>query len=165
MGRRFRSVLYAACLACGHPAAPVVALPAIHASAPPPPAPAIDRGEPPVVDRRIAWLPYDRERLELERRRGRPVLLFFTAAWSATCQKEEREILETPAVRDALVRANAAPLRVDVTNEDEARETLLESFGQNAVPAFVVIAPDGTHSVLPRPLTVESVVAGLAIRR
>jgi thiol:disulfide interchange protein len=120
-----------------------------------------ERGPVPVVDGHIAWVAYDAARLESDRRHGRLVFLNFSAEWCAACKVDERTSLETDVVRAALMRADATPMRVDMTNEEPARETLLETFGRDALPAYAIVLPDGSYDVLPKAITGDVVAAHL----
>jgi hypothetical protein len=72
------------------------------------------------------------------RRQGRPLFLYFDAAWCSWCHRYERDTLRDPAVRRAL-RRRTVPVRIDW----DARPDLVHRFGGRGLPFNVLLAPDG----------------------
>jgi thiol:disulfide interchange protein DsbD len=110
-----------------------------------------------------AWAPYSAERLAALRAAGRPVFVNMTAAWCITCLANERAVLATRAVEDALARLGVTRLKGDWTQRDAAITAYLAQFGRNGVPLYVVYPADGgAPVVLPQILTAGAVLDALA---
>ncbi|HEY1959481.1 MAG TPA: thioredoxin family protein [Polyangiaceae bacterium] len=118
--------------------------------------------DPPViVDGHIAWTPYDASRVKAEGKRGRPVLLDFTAEWCATCKANEHAFIETDTVRGALSKTNILPMRVDMTNDNDELSALLDTTGRTGIPVYLIVMPDGTRDLLPITITADMVATHL----
>ncbi len=84
----------------------------------------------------IAWEPYSLERVEAERKAGRPVFVDFTAAWCLTCQVNERVAFSSEAVIQMFKEKNIAAFKADWTSRDEKITTALNNLGRNGVPVY-----------------------------
>jgi thiol:disulfide interchange protein len=109
------------------------------------------------------WEPFTPTRLTSLRAAGRPVFVNVTAAWCLTCVVNERVALRSPAVTEALARRGVATLKADWTNRDPAVTRVLESFGRNGVPLYLLYPARGSGepAVLPQILTEGAVVEAL----
>ena len=72
------------------------------------------------------------------RKVGRPLFLYFDAAWCSWCQRYERETLSSPRVQRVL-RKRTVPVRLDW----DARRDLVHRYGGRGLPFNVLLAPDG----------------------
>lgn len=108
------------------------------------------------------WTP---ERVDAERRAGRPVFVDFTAAWCITCQVNERTALASPAVREAFARTRAVYLKADWTNPDPKITEALASHGRSGVPLYLVYGADGAPKILPQLLTERIVIEAIEAAR
>ncbi|MDD5349136.1 MAG: protein-disulfide reductase DsbD family protein [Chthoniobacteraceae bacterium] len=107
-----------------------------------------------------AWEPWSPERAEALQKEGRPVFIDFTADWCLNCKYNERFVLDTPAVRDALKRF--ALLKADWTRGDPRITAELKRLGRAGVPVYAVIPPGGgTPEVLSEILTQRGVLDAL----
>ena len=98
-------------------------------------------------------LAYTPERLQQLLREGQPVFINATADWCITCLTNEQITLGKPAVR-AKLKEKVIYLVADWTNEDPAITALLQEYGRNGVPLYLLF--DGKSpvaSVLPQLLT------------
>ena len=109
----------------------------------------------------IAWVAYDESVLETWRLRGRPVLVAFVADWAQRSKYDEKAILETDPVRNALTRSWILPMRADDTSMSATIDAKLATLGVTALPTYGIWLPDGTHELLPLPLDPVLLVARL----
>ena len=87
----------------------------------------------------------------------------FTAAWCITCLVNERVALRSPAVARAFADKGVVQLRGDWTRRDAQITQVLDAFGRNGVPLYLLYpgagsAPGGGAAiVLPQILSEETV--------
>ena len=111
----------------------------------------------------LVWQPYSQQALDAARASGHPVFLDFTAAWCLSCQFNERAVLRSSDVENALRAHNFVLLKADWTNGDPVITQKLASLGRAGVPTYVLYpanagsAPD----VLPELLTKGLVLAAI----
>jgi thiol:disulfide interchange protein DsbD len=119
-------------------------------------APRSDPSRPPEAE---TWTPEALARLRSE---GRAVVVVFTADWCLTCKWNERTVLGSEPVRDALARGGFALLRADWTRRDEAIRSELARFGRAGVPLTLVYHAGAEQpQLLPELLTLEGMLAAL----
>jgi thiol:disulfide interchange protein DsbD len=115
---------------------------------------ATDAGaEPPVVDGAINWASFSPERVASANERGRPVFMDYTAEWCLNCKANERIVLETDTVRDALMETSILPMKADWTNVDATVTEWLQRLGRSAIPVYAIYLPDGSYDLLPDVIT------------
>ena len=91
---------------------------------------------------------------------GKSVFIDFTADWCLNCKYNERFVLDTAPVREALGRF--ATLKADWTRGDPKITAELKRLGRAGVPVYVVIPADGGEpEVLPELLTQRTVLDAL----
>lgn len=110
------------------------------------------------------WQAYRPEVLAELRQQGKPVFLNITADWCITCLANERVTLSTVAVKQAMSDANMTYLKGDWTNHDPQITALLEQFGRNGIPLYVVYPNGigGEPTVLPQILSTQTVIDAIA---
>jgi thiol:disulfide interchange protein DsbD len=106
----------------------------------------------------IAWVPYAEATVDHFREQERLVLLDFTAEWCATCKANERLFIDTPRVREAMVRYQVVPVRVDYTDQPPHITAMLRQFNRGGVPLYVVYPGSGEPLVLPEAITQQTVL-------
>jgi thiol:disulfide interchange protein DsbD len=111
--------------------------------------------------------PFSTQRLADLRAQGRPVFVYFTAAWCVTCLVNERTALSTPEVAAALRDGGFTVLKGDWTNRDPVISRTLQSYGRAGVPLYLVFGTRSADSptILPQILTpgmVRNTLARLA---
>jgi len=104
-----------------------------------------------------AWQPYDRQKIEMARREGRPLFIDFTAAWCITCQVNKKVVLDTQEAQE-LFRVNGVLLiRADWTNRDPEITKALAEFNRNSVPLYVFYGKSNFRAeILPQILTLNN---------
>jgi thiol:disulfide interchange protein DsbD len=109
------------------------------------------------------WEAYSAERFAALRSAGRPVFLNITADWCISCIANERVALSLPSVREAFHDAGIVPVKGDWTNGDPELTAILESFGRNGVPLYVLYPADPKRppQVLSQWLTPMNVTAAI----
>ena len=84
------------------------------------------------------WEPFSPGRLAELRAAGTPVFVNFTAAWCVTCLVNERVALRSPAVTRAFADKGVVRLRGDWTRRDAQITQVLDAFGRNGVPLYLL---------------------------
>lgn len=114
----------------------------------------------------IAWENFTSARLDELMRAGRPVLLNMTASWCLTCLVNERNAIETEAVRDALLRRGVVALKGDWTNRNAEIAETLARFGRSGVPLTIVFPGNGRAPImLPELMSQATLLAALGAER
>ena len=105
------------------------------------------------------WTNYTTETLKSLRDQGTPVFVDLTADWCLTCKVNERVALNTPKVQSFAQENNIVMLQGDWTRQDPEISKLLEKYGRNGVPLYLMYPADNTldAKVLPQILS-ESIV-------
>ena len=87
-----------------------------------------------------------------------------TAAWCITCLVNERVALRSPAVTRAFADKGVVRLRGDWTRRDAQITQVLDAFGRNGVPLYLLypgtggVSGGGVAIVLPQILSEDTVV-------
>ena len=108
----------------------------------------------------IADEAFSEARLAALRAEGRPVFVYYTAAWCITCLVNERVALGTEAFRRFVADHGITVLKADWTNRDPAIAESLARFGRNGIPLYLFYAGGdaaGPPVILPQILTPEIV--------
>ena len=98
-------------------------------------------------EKEIPWQPFSDQ--AVKDLKGQALFIDFTADWCLTCKVNEKSILETETVRNAMKDIGVIPLKADWTRRDEDITKWLKKFGKAGVPFYLVIAKDGTAIPLP----------------
>ncbi len=109
------------------------------------------------------WQPYSADRLAELRAQGRAVFLNLTADWCISCIANDRVALSMPSVRRVFKEKNIVPLKGDWTNYNPEITRILETFGRNGVPLYVLYPPekDAEPQMLPQWLSPTTVIDAL----
>ena len=98
--------------------------------------------------------PFSEARLAELRAQGRPVFAYFTADWCLTCKVNEKAVIETAAVEQALADGKVAVLVGDWTNGDATLGRFIEAHNRAGVPLYLWYNPgQDAPEVLPQVLT------------
>ncbi|MDB5475149.1 MAG: thio:disulfide interchange protein, partial [Phenylobacterium sp.] len=105
---------------------------------------------------------YSPERLAALRAEGTPVFVNYTAAWCVSCQVNDRVVLSTRPVVDAMKAHKVAYLKADWTKRDPVIAADLARYGRAGVPLYLVFgAKGGEPQILPAILTQGIVLKAL----
>jgi thiol:disulfide interchange protein len=116
----------------------------------------------PAVDA-LTWQPYTEANFAAARATGQPVFIDFTAAWCLSCQVNERAVLKSKDVEQALEKHHVQLLKADWTHYDDAITRQLAAVGRSGVPTYVIYPPGKVSNadVLPELLTKDVVLTAI----
>lgn len=116
----------------------------------------------PATAKAEGYEPFSEARLAELTAAGTPVFVNFTAAWCITCLVNERTSLSGPAVKAAMADKGVVYMKGDWTNRDAVIARVLERFGRNGVPLYLLYRPGQAEpEVLPQILTEAIVLEAL----
>ncbi len=95
---------------------------------------------------------------------GQTVFIDFTADWCLTCKVNEKTVLNTATVRNAMQASGVVPLKADWTRKDEVITKWLQRYGRAGVPFYLVIPKNRSMEpiALPEVITPDLVAEALA---
>jgi thiol:disulfide interchange protein DsbD len=96
----------------------------------------------------INWTYYTPERLAAAIGQGDVVVIDFTAEWCLTCKTLESTVLNLPSISKELNGKGVAPIKVDITGNNEAGNELLKKYGRITIPLLVVLDEKGNEVFL-----------------
>ena len=91
----------------------------------------------------LDWQPYSKAAVDQARVKQKPVMLEFTAEWCLNCKVLEKTTYADQEVIEAAREVGILPLRVDMTEMDEADKQLMKGYGGWALPFLVLIDGQG----------------------
>jgi len=108
----------------------------------------------------LTWQPYTTSSYAAARASGQPVFIDFTAAWCLSCKFNERNVLQSPDVEEALTSGHFQLLKADWTQYDPVITEQLSSLGRSGVPTYVIYpaGPRSNPDLLPELLTKDIVL-------
>ncbi len=112
------------------------------------------------ADGEIEWREWTEDAVQEELAAGRTVFVDFTADWCITCKANERTIIDTEQVKDAIAANDIVTFKADWTNPDERIRQKLADHGKGGVPMYLVYYPDRPNDpdLLPEVLTKDLLV-------
>jgi thiol:disulfide interchange protein DsbD len=111
----------------------------------------------------VPWQPFSEARVaELE---GQAVFIDFTADWCLTCKVNEKTVLNTQTVRDAMKNAGVVPLKADWTRKDAVITEWLQRYGRAGVPFYLVVPKDRSVDPIPLPEVITPDLVARALAR
>ena len=111
------------------------------------------------------WAPYGNDALAAHLDAGRPVFLDFTADWCVSCKANEKLVLDTDTVQDAVKANGMALLQADWTRKDKDIADALASFRRSSVPVYVIYSPHAGRKPLLLPPVITPKMVKDAIER
>jgi len=114
-------------------------------------------------DADLVWVPYSQAAVEAAHAAGKPVFIDFTAAWCLSCKYNERVVLRSADVENALRKGGVVTMKADWTKYDPEITKELESVGRSGVPTYLIYpaAAGSGADVLPELLTKDGVLAAI----
>ena len=109
----------------------------------------------------IDWIYYTPERLATAQGEGKIVVMEFTAEWCLNCKALENTVLASPVVAKLLAEESVAPIKVDITGNNQVGNQMLTKVNRRSIPLLVVFAPDGRETFKGDFYTVDQVVAAV----
>jgi thiol:disulfide interchange protein len=111
----------------------------------------------------LTWQPYTEANFAAARATGEPVFIDFTAAWCLSCQVNERAVLKSKDVEQALIKNHVQLLKADWTQYDPGITRELAAVGRSGVPTYVIYPPGKVSNadVLPEFLTKDLVLTAI----
>jgi thiol:disulfide interchange protein DsbD len=106
----------------------------------------------------IPWQPFSEQRVA--QLAGNVVFIDFTAEWCLTCKANEKTILETQSVRQAMAERGVVPLKADWTRRDPVITEWLRRYQRAGVPMYLVLPKDPSAQPIVLP---EVITAGLVL--
>ena len=110
----------------------------------------------------IEWEYYTPEILEDSLAEGDIVVLEFTAEWCLNCKLLESTVLHSPKVVAAFESDHVTPIKIDLTGNNIAGNTLLDEVGGLRIPLLIILAPDGEEIFRGDFYTVNQVLDAIA---
>ena len=111
------------------------------------------------------WKTYTREKAIEAVASGHTVFVDYTASYCLNCKSNERLVIDTPEVREAMKNLGVIPFQADFSSGDQEIAEDLQKFGRSGVPMYLVIPagkPDDVR-LLDEILTKSSVLEALAL--
>ena len=90
----------------------------------------------------LKWQDYSAEIFAKAKEENKIILLDFTAEWCLNCKVLEKSVLNSKEVSEAITNANTTLIKVDMSNDDEAKSKLINAEGSLTIP-FLVIYKNG----------------------
>ncbi len=117
----------------------------------------------PTAEGDIEWKPWTESAVQAELEKGRVVFVDFTADWCITCKVNERTIITSDDVKQAVADNDVTMFKADWTEPDERIRAKLSEFGKGGVPMYLVYRPGRAENpeVLPEVLTKDIVISSL----
>ncbi|MGE0535547.1 MAG: thioredoxin family protein [Pirellulales bacterium] len=97
---------------------------------------------------KLDWQAYSTGRLEDELAAGRTVLVDFTADWCPTCKFNEKTVLNTARMKEALEQRQVVTLKADLTRYTADVTNALHALGSDSIPIYAIFSADRPHEPL-----------------
>jgi thiol:disulfide interchange protein len=102
----------------------------------------------------IEWTPYSQELVQELHIQGQAMFINFTADWCITCKFNERLVINTKSVSEALLSNNIIPIKADWTTNSPVITRALAEYNAYGVPLYVFIPSDSTREPVVFPVIV-----------
>jgi len=111
----------------------------------------------------VPWIPYTRERARRAVDTGYTVFIDYTAEWCVNCKANEKVVINTQSVREAMKRLGVLPFRADYTLPSREIAEDLRAYGSGGVPLYLIIPAGDPDNIirLDEVLTQSALIGGL----
>ncbi len=111
----------------------------------------------------IPWIPYTRQRAGRAVDAGYTIFIDYTAEWCVNCKANEKAVINTEAVREAMKRLRILPFKADYTLPSREIAEDLKKHGSGGVPLYLIIPAGRPDNVirLDEVLTQSALIGGL----
>lgn len=111
----------------------------------------------------IPWIPYTRARALKAVEEGHTVFIDYTADWCVNCKANEKAVINTHAVREAMKRLRVLPFKADYTLPNPEIAEDLRRYGSGGVPLYLIVPAGRPDQVirLDEVLTPSALIGGL----
>jgi thiol:disulfide interchange protein DsbD len=109
----------------------------------------------------VPWQPFSDAAITKLKADKKAIFIDFTADWCLSCKVNEKNVLETETVRNALKENGIIPVKADWTRRDDEISDWLKRYGKAGVPFYLVIGTNGSVQPLPEVLTTGIVLKAL----
>lgn len=118
----------------------------------------------PTTSAGITWEVFDEHAIAQVLEGGQPVFVDFTADWCITCKFNERTVINTDRVREAIATHDVVMFKADWTRRDDRIREVLARFGKAGVPMYLTYSPAAPDDpeVLPELLTADRLITSFA---
>lgn len=107
------------------------------------------------VQKSSLWKSWSETKLEKEK--GKPVFMDFTAEWCLTCKVNKKLVLETSSFEEMAKKYELVLLRADWTRRDDNITQYLRKHGAVGVPAYFVQKPTGEVIFLGETISINEI--------
>jgi suppressor for copper-sensitivity B len=111
--------------------------------------------------RPTAQTPFDETKIQTLLAEGKSVLVDVTADWCVTCKYNERFVLNSSEIRQALDAHHVVIMRADWTQRNETIRKYLAEFGRSGIPFYAFYEPGKKPVALSEFLTTQKVLGVL----
>lgn len=94
------------------------------------------------------WVAFDPVKIDVYLAQHRIVFIDFTAQWCVTCKYNEKMVLGTKEVKQALSQPNVIAMKADWTNYDPKIGNFLSQYNQYAIPCYFVFSDEHPEGIL-----------------
>lgn len=105
--------------------------------------------------KKLEWQVYSDDKLQEALDRGEPVFIAASAVWCLTCMVNEKIALDTEEIAKLFKEKKILPLYADFSSKNESVAKMLNKYGRNGVPLYVLYKTGKKPEpvILPRILT------------
>ena len=101
----------------------------------------------------VPWQPFSDENIAQLKTDQKAIFIDFTADWCLSCKVNEKNVIETDTVRNAMKERGIIPVKADWTRRDDTISRWLKEYGKAGVPFYLYIDAKGNAHPLPEVLT------------